>query len=111
MFQLRKYLISLILLLMALTSLTVRADDSVFTTIAVINHDVAYYYSGKQSLRKYNHNRGYRRHGGYHSYYGFRRHGGPHGYYGFRRHGGSHGYYGYRRHGGSHGYYGFRGYH
>lgn len=109
MFQLRKYLIALIPLLMALTSLTVKADDSVFTTTAANGHDVAYYYSGKQSLRNYNHYYGYRRHGGYHSYYG-RRHGGYNGYYG-RRHGGYRGYYGYRRHGGSHGYNGFCGYH
>lgn len=84
MFQLRKYLIALIPLLMALTSLTVKADDSVFTTTAANGHDVAYYYSGKQSLRNYNHYYGYRRHGGYRRYYGYRRHGGSHGYNGFR---------------------------
>ena len=84
MFQLRKYLIALIPLLMALTSLTVKADDSVFATTAANGHDVAYYYSGKQSLRNYNHYYGYRRHGGYRRYYGYRRHGGSHGYNGFR---------------------------
>jgi len=84
MFQLRKYLIALISLLMALTSLTVKADDSVFATTAANGHDVAYYYSGKQSLRNYNHYYGYRRHGGYRRYYGYRRHGGSHGYNGFR---------------------------
>ena len=72
MFQPRKYLIALIPLLMALTSLTVKADDSVFTTTAVNGHDVAYYYSGKQSLRNYNHYYGYPRHGGSHGYNGFR---------------------------------------
>jgi len=111
MFQLRKYLIALIALLVALTSLAVKADDSVFATVAVNSHDVAYYYSGKRPLRNYNHYHGYRRHGGYHGYYGFRRHGGYHGYHRYRRHGGYHGYYGFRRHGGFHGYHRFRGYH
>jgi len=35
MFQLRKYLIALIAMLMALTSLAVKADDLVFATVAV----------------------------------------------------------------------------
>jgi len=109
MFQLRKYLIALIPLLMVFTSLTVKADDSVFTNVAVNSHDVAYYYSGKRPLRSYNHYYGYRRHGGYHSYYG-RHHGRYNGYYG-RHHGEYRGYYGYPRHRGSHGYNGFRGYH
>lgn len=53
MFQLRKYLIALIPLLMVLTSLTVKADDSVFTNVAVNSYDVAYHYSGKRPLRYY----------------------------------------------------------
>jgi len=85
MFQLRKYLIALIPLLMVLTSLTVKADDSVFTTVAVNSHDVSYNYFGKRQLRNYNH------------YYRYRRHGGSHGFYGFHRHGGYHGYRGYHK--------------
>ena len=38
---------------MTLTSLTVKADDSVFATAAVNSHDVAYYYSGNRPLRYY----------------------------------------------------------
>ena len=114
MFQLRKYLITLIALLMALTSLTVKAGDSVFTTTVFTSmdassYDVAYYYSGKRSRHNYNNYYGHRRHGGYRGYYG-RHHGGYRGYYG-RHHGGYRGYYKFPHHGGYHGYYGFRGYH